>query len=765
MPKEWLGGSFLKGKTSNLELDVIYKNYLPPGSTLPCSTLPYLTAVSVKGIREKLKNKRRLFFPIFVRHHWIAGILRINGKGKEFLGFYDSAPSSLVHRDFKRSLVKVWPSLRFYEEPSARQARGSDDCGLFMTAAFFAVHLNETVAEPDTIGQRLRPFLAEAEKTSMDKLVFLQRIREIIVGKQGDILQGGNPKRVKVRDPFLQDTEEDSILSVDSNESQKSGPTERGTKILAPEVEDKVLETLSLPDEIIRTARSNILGHLMVATALANVADGQERSLKYNALRARTRRLEKEGKRPTSVVEALRCLGLFTMQWKERMAVLPPKPEAIFVYPEEGQHLPENMRNRMFVVGAIHASKRLAASEGVSPYPLSSNSSECEVGLYLDSSMRSYTPQKDKPAPPKKKRASRRQEAVVISDNDHESDTDEFAQILKKEPKYPLNENGSPDGEPVSCPRGWHIYSQIPPHVSAVAWNSITKDVRQHHIRCLHALKSMPHDLLQQNIASCVLECTRRDAVARGWGPSTVAKRYAAMAGALRDLPLYTTEKKGILLARYPEWRAAQTTIRRMERQMDPQAYPPVTWSQYQEALKGLRTRCPMAAVYLAMMWALAARAGDIDCLRRMDVTLKNETKGDGTVPLGVTQKFGKGTRFRGTYWPASNIPEEEAAELRKIMHSRKAKERLFSADADMRTIVRKALQSVNRKSALPSIRRGAIQHLAQQGLPEETLMRLTGHTRLETLYRYIGHGHPITPEAVAAQERVSRLHHPERSS
>jgi len=760
--EECFGGSFLQGKTSNLELDAIFKSYLPEGSTLPCSTLPYLTTTTVESIRKKLKEKRRIFFPIFVRHHWIAGVLRMNPKGKEFLGYYDSAPSRIVHKDFKRSLAKVWPRLQFYEEHSAHQARGSDDCGLYMTAAFFAMHLNETVADPDTIGDRLRPFLAKVGKIGMDKPTFLQQIRDIIVAKSKKVLEGGSPEHARVYDPFLEESQEG-----DTNVNEQVIPPNNNREDfpMPPSgVQERVQEIMSLPEDIIWTARKPGIGHQFVATALATAADGVKRSIKFLATKNRMNKLSKEGRRPTNVEEALRCYEQHTMQWTGARSPLPHKPAAIFLQAENDTSLPEVVGTRRFVIGALNTARRLGTRGEAGPYPFSVQHNECEIGLYLPFNMSDYKPKKRKGPTARKREPTDNQECVKISDDDDDSD-DEFVRMLKREPKYPLNRDGSPQGESVTCPRSWHIYSHTPPHVSAVAWNSITKDMRQHHIRCLHALKSMPYELLQQNIASSALECVRRDAVARGWGPSTVAKRYAGMAGALRDLPLYTTEKKGILLTHYPEWRAAQTTIRRMEREMDPQAYPPVNWSEYQGALKRLRIRCPKAAVFLAMMWALAARAGDIDCLRSMDVQLTGETKEDGTVPLSVTQKFGKGTRFRGTYWPASNIPLEEAAELRRIMHRKKPKERLFPPEEDMRTIVREALRSENRRSALPSIRRGAIQHLAKQGLPEETLMRLTGHTRLETLYRYIGHGRPITKEAVAAQERVSRLHRPEQSS
>lgn len=337
--------------------------------------------------------------------------------------------------------------------------------------------------------------------------------------------------------------------------------------------------------------------------------------------------------------------------------------------------------------------------------------------------------------------------------------------MLRDEPTAHLNPSGSPERGPENCPRTWHIFGHQPPHVSTVSWNSVTPAVRQHHIRCLNKLKAMPHELLRLNIASAVLECVRRDAVARQWSPSTLLKEYAAMAGALRDLTLYTTENRGVHLSEFPEWRAAQITARRMEREVDRNQFPPILHEQYMTALQNLRMSSPQAALFLGMMWALAARAGDVGCLRQKDVILRPEVREDGTVPLGIEQRFGKGTRFRGTYWPCSTLLKEEAAELKRTCSQRTPDQLLFPDQDTVRTQVRKALRAENRQAALPSIRRGAIRHLAGLGVSEAILMRLTGHKRVETLYRYIGLGPRPTQEAAVAQDGASLLHRPRPST
>eukprot|EP00796_Vickermania_ingenoplastis_P007179 gene7179-biopygen4662 len=163
----------------------------------------------VRDIRKRLDKRRRLYFPVFVRHHWVAGVLRKNGKGKEFLELYDSAPSEIVLKDIRRRLLGVWPSLAIHRAEevdglSPRQIPGSEDCGLFMAAAFFGDHLDAVVASPQTIGSRLRKLLDKARKTDMDKSVFLDLMETELWRQDNTPLEGAGPrKRKRAFDPFV----------------------------------------------------------------------------------------------------------------------------------------------------------------------------------------------------------------------------------------------------------------------------------------------------------------------------------------------------------------------------------------------------------------------------------------------------------------------------------------------------------------------------------------------------------------------------------
>jgi integrase len=246
----------------------------------------------------------------------------------------------------------------------------------------------------------------------------------------------------------------------------------------------------------------------------------------------------------------------------------------------------------------------------------------------------------------------------------------------------------------------------------------------------------------------------RRVALARGWKWSTTSKALATIQGALLNLPLYTNQLEGIAVAEWPEWRAATKTARRYEHEVPPEAAPPVTQRETEAARRHLHGSHE-ARLYLGMMWSFAARAADIGSLAAGDVTLGAE-RSDGTTDVSLTIRRGKGAKFRGPYPIASRLRREDASELRKILAARHPRQRLFANATSMRNLVRAALRKESPLSALSSVRKGAARHLAAMNIPEDELQRLTGHTRPDTLRRYLGYGHQLTREAVAAQANAA---------
>ena len=116
-----------------------------------------------------------VFLPIFVRSHWIAGVLR-RRNNRYVLTIHDSAPSQLVHTDILTSL-KRWPDIILEQGTSPQQQRYSEDCGIFMLLAFFCIAAGWTVSHTNGLSKQLRQLFANPP---MDKEQFFVALKRII---------------------------------------------------------------------------------------------------------------------------------------------------------------------------------------------------------------------------------------------------------------------------------------------------------------------------------------------------------------------------------------------------------------------------------------------------------------------------------------------------------------------------------------------------------------------------------------------------------
>ena len=86
-----------------------------------------IKAPKLRNIILEKNNKGAVFFPVFVRHHWVACVFTSE---KEIL-FFDSAPSFIVRRDIERMFADLGFTNMFFL-PCPKQKRNSNECGLFV---------------------------------------------------------------------------------------------------------------------------------------------------------------------------------------------------------------------------------------------------------------------------------------------------------------------------------------------------------------------------------------------------------------------------------------------------------------------------------------------------------------------------------------------------------------------------------------------------------------------------------------------------------
>jgi len=242
---------------------------------------------------------------------------------------------------------------------------------------------------------------------------------------------------------------------------------------------------------------------------------------------------------------------------------------------------------------------------------------------------------------------------------------------------------------------------------------------------------------------------------ARHWRWSTIEKAMSNIRGALKSITLYTNVDTPIDLNQWPEWTQARLAAGRYTNEQPPQPPPHLPRAAYLVARRFL-SRDPTTQLFLALMWALAGRPGDITGLNKEDVHLKRR-KGD-VYDIAVTMRRGKGSKFRGPYTVPSTLCREDAAELSKLLNGLRNGQRLFPMATRTKSRARAAVAKALPGASLPSVRKGAARHLAEHGMSEEDLAKFMGHTNLETLRKYLGYAENLTVNARRIQAQTVAL-------
>ena len=163
--------------------------------------------------------------------------------------------------------------------------------------------------------------------------------------------------------------------------------------------------------------------------------------------------------------------------------------------------------------------------------------------------------------------------------------------------------------------------------------------------------------------------------------------------------------------------------------------------------------------VGLILQFYTAARVGDVAQLHVPDLQLDPSTR-----HVKVTIRRGKVIARRGPYCVNTYLSSDHFQELEAFIDKR-ARElqripqapTLFSYSVtQLASIMRCDLRAASPNTAQPlttrAIRRGALQTMAKNGVPVETLLTFSGHTNVNTLKRYLNFGRILSVEEAGAQ-------------
>ena len=259
----------------------------------------------------------------------------------------------------------------------------------------------------------------------------------------------------------------------------------------------------------------------------------------------------------------------------------------------------------------------------------------------------------------------------------------------------------------------------------------LAKATKKHHIAIIRLLGSMDVDLHHAPLDVALLEFFTRLRTRRKWLMNTMKTKVYSVQGALRLLPLYCGQGfLPITLAHSALWSQATTGIQKLSKVDIPRKAKPVTSEQM-----GQLTKLPQEyACFFLMAWIFAARVGDLLQVAPKDVYMCGDEK--------IQIRFCRGkTASSKPYTVTSHMPTDIAqrAMLRQFILSRHQQATtVFSLKA---SAIRIALQSIARFLTLHSIRRGALQFMASNGVRMPELLRLSGHKSEASLLAYLDDG------------------------
>ena len=261
------------------------------------------------------------------------------------------------------------------------------------------------------------------------------------------------------------------------------------------------------------------------------------------------------------------------------------------------------------------------------------------------------------------------------------------------------------------------------PHLarSALAASTISA-----HRAVLEGFSKVEPDLHDLPLDAGLIEWYTRLAIRVPWRGSSLETKLSSTAGALRLLPLYVTGRSPIIMGQSVLWaQACRAAHKRALHEVKRKAVP-ASWATVERLTTDYQGE---AALLILMSYCSCARVGDACGLRREDVAF---------VPSGtlITFRKAKTTMKRGAYTVPMALPESPLAG-RLLDYIRGKTGFLFPKRAY------KAAQVLLRTVGLTlhSLRRGAVQKLADSGMPPTEMIKFTGHSSVESLISYLDDG------------------------
>jgi len=290
----------------------------------------------------------------------------------------------------------------------------------------------------------------------------------------------------------------------------------------------------------------------------------------------------------------------------------------------------------------------------------------------------------------------------------------------------------------------------------------LSAGTRQAHRRVLREIVNLPSGFDHLDLDVAILEHYYRKKGERQWKWSMLSKELSNVAGALRRIRIYDPhfEPISLPLASMPAWVDATKAVRKMKAQEHPKQAQIIQWAQVEAFLQNPEVP-EVVKQQVFICWLVAGRLGDVLQLRTEDITLDlvRPASFDQLHLTGEALSFkfvrGKGPQLTGqAYTVHTSIMPELKPLIQSILDRAGQKGWIweFSSAAErskQMDLVNHFLKQLDPGLTTRSIRRGAVQHLAEAGYPLADLRKITHHSSDEMLRIYLDMGKRDFPSAL----------------
>lgn len=221
---------------------------------------------------------------------------------------------------------------------------------------------------------------------------------------------------------------------------------------------------------------------------------------------------------------------------------------------------------------------------------------------------------------------------------------------------------------------------------------------------------------------------------------STTSRNMGCAIGACRIANIYFPSVQNMDLMKDVEFALSRKFIARMAVEEEVDFPTAAVLTDLETAIKNLASdRLYEAAVFLALAWICASRLG---CVAQLLVRNIKTLPSSETSPMAIQFTQGKTVRIVGqpyTIHPATGRFYKLVAPFLARATTRPKDERIFSSGTQ--AIATAALKAVQPTLEARSVRRGALQAMADAGVSDSVLLSFSRHTNLEMLHRYLAWG------------------------